>query len=215
MTDLAPTRPSTSPGIRVPRAFLWIFIGLLAVGAAWFFGRSSASSPLENSPEVRFTRDMRAHHEQAVDMSLRLLRRTQDRTLEIFLTDIVLTQQNQIGQMTGWLSVWGRSQNGKDPPMLGMGTSMGMASQSDLQRLSSLPVREAEVLFLQLMHKHHQGGVMMAEELFDHNPNIVAARMAQGILTGQRYELKLIESMLRARNASIPDKLPPMNMTPR
>jgi uncharacterized protein (DUF305 family) len=213
MTDTANTRPIGTPRARIPSGLLWFLLLLIAIAGAWFLGRSSQSAPLENSADVRFTRDMRAHHEQAVDMSLRLLLRTQDQTLKLFLTDIILTQQNQIGQMTGWLSVWDRPQNGKEAPMLGMGTAMGMATQQDVQRLSNLPIEEAEVLFLQLMHKHHQGGVMMAEQLFDQNPNIVVARMAQGIATGQRYELKLIESFLRARNASIPAALPPMKMT--
>ncbi|NJK45334.1 MAG: DUF305 domain-containing protein, partial [Pleurocapsa sp. SU_196_0] len=94
----------------------------------------------------------------------------------------------------------------------GMAQGMGMARQAEVERLSTLPVPQAEILFLQLMHRHHQGGVMMAEQVFETNPQIDVARMAQGIVSGQRLELKIIESFLRQRNASIPATLPPMRM---
>jgi uncharacterized protein (DUF305 family) len=212
MTDATAPRVTPNPRVRLPSALLWLLAFIAALGLGWFLGDSSRGFPLESSAEVRFTRDMRAHHEQAVDMSLRLLERTEDFNLKLFLKDIILTQQNQAGQMTAWLALWGRPQNGSDAPMQGMAQDMGMARQADVERLSTLPVPQAEILFLQLMHRHHQGGVMMAEQVFEANPQIDVARMAQGIVSGQRLELKIIESFLRQRNASIPATLSPMRM---
>lgn len=195
------------------RTLLWLVAVLVAVGLGWFFGRSSTTYPLENSAEVRFARDMRAHHEQAVDMSLRVLGRTSDAELRLFANDILLTQQNQAGQMTAWLALWERPQSGIEAPMAGMAAGMGMASATQVQRISSSsqPAKEAEILFLQLMHRHHQGGIQMAQAVLNDTPRAdVVTRLAQGIISGQRVELQVIESLLRRLGGSVPPALPMM-----
>lgn len=194
------------------RTLPWLAAVLICAGLGWFFGRSSVTYPLETSAEVRFARDMRLHHEQAVDMSLRIVGRISDPELRLFATDILLTQQNQAGQMTAWLALWGRSQSGAEAPMAGMAGSMGMASAVQVQRISSSQsVKEAEILFLQLMHRHHQGGIQMAQAVLDDNPRAdVVTRLAQGIVSGQRVELQVIESILRRLGGSVPPALPPM-----
>jgi uncharacterized protein (DUF305 family) len=195
---------------RVPAVLITVLVATVALGAGWFFGVSSVTPPLEGSPEVVFARDMRFHHEQAVDMSLRILGRTTDREMRLFVTDILLTQQNQVGQMTAWLALWGRPQAGAEPPMAGMGVGMGLATQAQLEEISTLSVKPAEILFLQLMHRHHQGGIMMAQDVLNKNPKPEVARLAAGIVSGQRVELKVIESLLRRFGGEIPQTLPPM-----
>ena len=195
------------------QTLIWLTAIAVAAGLGWFFGSSSITYPLENSAEVRFARDMRAHHEQAVDMSLRVLRRTNDPELRLFATDILLTQQNQAGQMTAWLALWGRPQSGAEAPMAGMASDMGMANAAQVQGISSSQlVKDAELLFLQLMHRHHQGGIQMAQAALSANPrtNDVVTRLAQGIVSGQRVELQVIESLLRRFGGSIPATLAPM-----
>lgn len=195
------------------QTLIWLTAIVVAAGLGWFFGSSSITYPLENSAEVRFARDMRAHHEQAVDMSLRVLRRTNDPELRLFATDILLTQQNQAGQMTAWLALWGRPQSGAEAPMVGMASDMGMANAAQVQGISSSQlVKDAELLFLQLMHRHHQGGIQMAQAALSANPrtNDVVTRLAQGIVSGQRVELQVIESLLRRFGGSIPATLAPM-----
>jgi uncharacterized protein (DUF305 family) len=44
---------------------------------------------------------------QAVEMALVLRDRTSDAELRQFALDILLTQQVPIGQMQGWLAMWG------------------------------------------------------------------------------------------------------------
>ena len=195
------------------QTLIWLTAIAVAAGLGWFFGSSSITYPLENSAEVRFARDMRAHHEQAVDMSLRVLRRINDPELRLFATDILLTQQNQAGQMTAWLALWGRPQSGAEAPMVGMASDMGMANAAQVQGISSSQlVKDAELLFLQLMHRHHQGGIQMAQAALSANPrtNDVVTRLAQGIVSGQRVELQVIESLLRRFGGSIPATLAPM-----
>ena len=195
------------------QTLIWLTAIAVDAGLGWFFGSSSITYPLENSAEVRFARDMRAHHEQAVDMSLRVLGRTSDAELRLFANDILLTQQNQAGQMTAWLALWERPQSGIEAPMAGMAAGMGMASATQVQRISSSsqPAKEAEILFLQLMHRHHQGGIQMAQAVLNDTPRAdVVTRLAQGIISGQRVELQVIESLLRRLGGSVPPALPMM-----
>jgi uncharacterized protein (DUF305 family) len=178
-------------------AGLLVLAVLLSLAAALWLARP----PDEGSPDVAFARDMSYHHQQAVEMALIIRDRTGDPDLRAFATDIVLTQQSQIGQMSGWLEVWGRPLAGEAAPMGGMGLMMGMAAQSDLNALRDLPLAEAEVRFLQLMTLHHQGGVFMAEDLLEARARPVVQRLAQAIVAGQQNEIGLMREMLAARGA--------------
>jgi uncharacterized protein (DUF305 family) len=178
---------------------------LAALGALWL-GRA----PGEGSVEVRFVRDMIAHHEQAVAMALTIRDRTADENLRALATDIILGQQSQIGRMSGWLEQWGRPYAAEGAPMGGMGEMMGMAKQADVNALATLPTAEAEVKFLQLMTTHHQGAVFMAEEVLAARPRPEVARLAEGVLRGQQAEIDLMRELLARRGAEPPPPLQKM-----
>ena len=118
--------------------------------------------PDDTSLEAGFARDMMVHHDQAVAMALLARDRTRDPLIETLTTDIVLTQQNQIGQMLGWLNLWGLPATGAEPPMAWMGHPTegrmpGMASPEEMAALESLSGEAADIAFLRLMIRHHQG----------------------------------------------------------
>jgi uncharacterized protein (DUF305 family) len=165
-------------------------------------------------PDIDFTRDMMAHHGQAVNMAIIARDRSQEPKLRLLALDITLTQQGQIGIMTAWLEQWGQSVGGSTPPMAGMGEMMGMASLKQLNSLKSLPEIEAEISFLQLMIRHHQGGVYMAEDVLATTKNPQVKRLAEGIVAGQSSEIKLMTEMLATRKAVPSPKLERMKMNP-
>ena len=182
--------------------------GLLAALVALWLGRP----PGEGSAEVRFVRDMIAHHEQAVEMALLIRDRTADEALRAFATDIILTQQSQIGRMSGWLDAWGVPFAGAEAPMQGMGQMMGMAAQQDVNALATLPLPEAEVRFLQLMTTHHEGALFMAEDLLAApRPRPEVVRLAEAVLRGQQGEIDLMREMLAMRGAEPPPPLQRMD----
>jgi uncharacterized protein (DUF305 family) len=185
---------------------------VLALGLGFFLGRSSIAPPLENSPEVVFARDMRAHHMQAVDMATRIRDRTSDQKLQILATDMLLTQQNELGQMQAWLDAWGLPLTGRDPPMGGKMEQMGMTSRAEVSSLSIIAVPEAEIKFLQLMIRHHQGGVMMAQNVLTQNPRELVKTLANGIVRGQKIEIDAMTDYLARRGAQPLAPLPPMKM---
>nr|WP_269330181.1 DUF305 domain-containing protein [Kineosporia babensis] len=181
------------------------------------------AKPADNSAAAGFARDMIDHHAQAVDMATIVQRRTQDEDVRYLTTDMALTQSNQMGQMQGWLNVWGLTVGrsgapmewmegheaehelaGLDPediPEAGSSLMPGMATQADVNKLRTLPTGEADVLFLQLMIKHHRGGVSMAQAALKLTDEPVAVNLAQTIVKAQQSEIDLMENMLAERGA--------------
>jgi uncharacterized protein (DUF305 family) len=193
-----------------------LVLGLLAVlllglGVSFYFLINNLRTPRDNSPEVTFTRDMMAHHTQAVEMATLIRDRSNDEELKQLTLDMILTQQNQIGQMQAWLNLWNVPQEGLEPPMGGMGEMMGMAPQGSVNDLTTLPVTGAEISFLQLMIHHHEGGVMMAQDVLKTTQNAVVKRLAESIVASQTGEISSMETLLEKRGAERPERLQPMN----
>ncbi|MDL2343933.1 DUF305 domain-containing protein [Deinococcus sp. MIMF12] len=181
-------------------AFALAAAALLAAALAL---TSRSGTPAESSPEVRFVREMTQHHAQAVDMATRLRGRTQDRTLSSLTLDIVLSQQEQIGQMRGWLTLWGLPWGGK-----GMSAEharmMGMATPEELNQLDTLPVADAEAHFLRLMIRHHQGALAMVEPALGDRIRPEVRTLARQIQATQGGEIRLMEDLLARRGESLP-----------
>lgn len=186
-----------------------ILIGLsLALGALWWLSQP----PGEGDPSVRFARDMSYHHQQAVEMALIVRDRSEDPELRQVLIDMALTQQAQIGQMTGWLETWALPITGPEAPMTGTmvhdgetmtmtPAMMGIQPQAEVNKLAELPVDEAEVLFLQLMIRHHRGAVLMAESVLEQTQRTPVVRLANGVIATQESEIALMQELLADRGA--------------
>src|SRR3712207_1482209 len=201
-------------GGRGLRAVLLAVIGvgllLLGGGLAVALGIGSDPEPTADSVDVGFARDMSAHHLQAVEMANLALERSSDDAVRGLAFDISSTQQNQAGRMQGWLSLWGHSITGGEP-MAWMGSHghdvsadglmPGMATDDDLGRLRSATGQDFDVLFLQLMTRHHQGGVEMAEYAQTNAGEWAVRRLASSIIESQTGETNLMVSMLAERGA--------------
>jgi uncharacterized protein (DUF305 family) len=193
------------------RSVVWLVVAGLVVTAigGYVVGRASdeANAPGEGSVEAGFARDMSAHHSQAVAMAETIRTRTDDEFLALFAADVALTQQSQIGQMRGWLDHWELPPSSLDPPMAWAGhtttTMPGMATPAEFAELRSLPVPDAEVVFLQLMAAHHRGGIEMANAALALPVQPQVARLAEAIVTSQTSELDAINGFLRDRGGQL------------
>ncbi|MFJ6214073.1 DUF305 domain-containing protein [Streptomyces sp. NPDC092296] len=193
-------------------AALALVVGASGGSPASAGGPASISVPADDSADAGFARDMSVHHQQAVDMAFIVRDRTDDAEVRLLAFDIINTQANQRGMMTGWLDQWGLNQTSAAPPMAWMhmdhayrahdGSLMpGMATNTELAKLRSARGKAAEVLFLQLMVEHHKAGVSMAEGYVSLGQNAVEKRLAETIVSGQTSEIKLMTDMLAARGA--------------
>lgn len=192
-----------------------VLILALAASVALLFGLSiflwlSAREPGNNSAEAGFSRDMIVHHSQAVEMAEIVRDRTDNDRIKTLATDIALTQQAQIGQMQGWLNLWGLPVAGPNPAMAWMGMSQegqmtGMADQEEINQLRTLPPDEADRLFLQLMIPHHKAAVPMAEAVLDDTDNPAVEDFANAVVASQQAEIETMQDMLRQMGASVPE----------
>lgn len=172
--------------------------------------------PGAESVDVGFSQDMSVHHRQAVLMA-GIARDRTDGVLGTLAFDIDTTQQGQIGWMQGWLSLWDASPTPTGNHMRWMpatgehaqhgsgsdGVAMmpGMATEAELQRLREASGRAFEVLFLQLMLRHHQGGVPMLEYAAEHAEVPQVRSLASNMLDSQLGEAEYLSGLLADRDA--------------
>jgi len=197
----------------------WSRIGALVaaalVGAVTVFcltpGPRSVAPPL-TATDVGFAQDMSAHHHQAVIMSDMV---AADAAPEVHaLADqIKFSQLREIGQMTGWLQIadapvvsphpmaWMMADAGHH--MAGGEMAMpGMASPADLTRLQRAIGRANEILFLQLMTRHHQGGIDMAAYAVQHTTRNAVHQTAVDMTDEQSQEIILMAHLLEQRGSA-------------
>ena len=212
---MAPPRSDVVRRLAVPAAGLVLLVAGMAAG--WLIA-SRRAAPGEDSAEAGFARDMATHHAQAVDMSFTVLDKSADRELRTLASDIIVTQSTQRGIFMGWLQQWRLPQASARPRMAWMpghapianGSVLmhGMATETELQRLRDANGVDAEILFLQLMIRHHEGGIVMARALLELTRRRELIQMATSIEDGQRVEIAHMRAMLDARDASIVTLVP-------
>ena len=171
-------------------------------------------APGEGSAEAGFARDMSEHHAQAVQMAEISLRRTENEQIRVLATDILLAQQNQIGQMQGWLAVWGLPPTGPEPSMSLMGHPTEglmprMATPEEISALETLPPAEADEQFLRLMIPHHRAAIPMAEAVLEETGHPEVEQLASAIAASQEGEIQIMQDLLESRDAAPPEPEPP------
>jgi len=194
-------------GTRKMTAIIGIIVMVLVLAAgAILYATLRETTPGDDSAEAGFLRDMQVHHDQAVVMADTIRFRTDDDQIYAMATDIAFSQTSQIGSMKGFLDLWNLNPTGKDPAMAWMGhptTGLmpGMATPEQVEQLSSLPVEEAEVLFMQLMNRHHFAGIEMAEAIIERSDQEDVVELAESMVRTQSAEVEIMNQMLVEREA--------------
>lgn len=200
--------------MKAPR-WLWVVVtvGLAALTIAAFqFGRLSVTPPRPSATDVGFSRDMAVHHMQAVRMSELLRERGEDAELRTIGVDMVLTQTHQVGQMQGWLALWGEPLATAEPPMRWMSghahhaadePMAGMATEAELAALEASRGPDADRRYLTLMIDHHLGGVMMADYAVQHAGEPAVRELADSMVRSQGAELETLTRFLDAKGGPL------------
>lgn len=203
----------TSRGWRIGLGAL-VAAGLVAIGGAGavILGLGGNEYPVAESVDAGFARDMSVHHRQAVLMAGLARDRSTDPAVGLIAFDIETVQLAQVGQMQGWLSLWGLSQSTGEPMSWmdghdheGMGAvgedglMPGMASAQELDDLRAAEGTGFDVLFLQLMIRHHQAGTQMANYAADRAQVDALRTLARSMAETQSAEIGTLTDMLTAR----------------
>jgi len=73
--------------------------------------------------------------------------------------------------------------------------AMGMASEEEIAALQAATGQEADCLFLELMIRHHEGAVPMADAIIDLGSEPRVLQVAGAISAGQTAEIDAMKSM--------------------
>jgi uncharacterized protein (DUF305 family) len=194
-------------------------VGLLLLGAAGGLligmpGSTEPSVPSTGSVDVGFAQDMTVHHQQAVTMASWERDHTTDPVLHQLAADIEATQTSQIGRMQGWLELWDApslptgghmawmsepSHDHTPAPGGGVATMPGMASDEDLAALRAATGPQLDVLFLQLMLRHHEGGAGMLSYGAERAAEPQVRNLAAQMLRSQSAESAYLRQLLAER----------------
>ncbi|MFG1720737.1 DUF305 domain-containing protein [Micromonospora chalcea] len=189
----------------LPAVVAALVVGLL-LGYAGGLLTPTLTRPGENSAEAGFARDMTAHHNQAVAMGLLAFSQGQDPEVRQVGVDIATGQQGEIGTMQTWLRSWKLDPTGEQAPMAWMsdggglvknGLMPGMATPEEMAKLRSASGREFDVLFLQMMIRHHIGGVHMIDGILDQGRDDDVLAVAQVMKNTQQNDLTNLSAALK------------------
>ncbi|MBM6403274.1 DUF305 domain-containing protein [Phycicoccus sp. CSK15P-2] len=196
-----------SAAVLVGTAVAALVIG--ALGAVLVLRGTDGSSVPDTGVDAGFARDMQTHHRQAVEMGFLVRDRTDDPAVRTLAFDIITSQQQQAGQMYGWLVQWDLPQTGPRAPMAWVGGEHaahgeadempGMATDAQLDELRAARGVAAERIFLRLMIAHHEGGVDMAKAALADATTDEVRTLADAIDRAQTTEITLMETMLADR----------------
>ena len=202
-------------GRRTPLLLAAVLAAVLVVGVAAgvVVGRVTAPASSDSSTstarggpsavDIGFSQDMAVHHQQALLMAT--LAQTRARPAVRSIAEAILGGQSQeLGAFRGWLRLWGEP--AVDPhPMMWMANAPmsshsmpGMATAQQLTHLAMRQGRSFDVLFLQLMIRHHQGGILMADDARRHATLAPVRAAAAAVIAEQTEDLATMRALLRA-----------------
>ncbi len=200
---------------------LVLVVSLVSNGLLWWQARDARGALAELKPhtiDIRFSQFMGIHHQQAIALS-QLMLDGKPTGLAGIARKIAGSQLRELGEMQGWLKLWGRPLNpdlddmtwmllGQQPYdeellqyLIDCGNAPegmpGLATQEQLQQLRQLPGGlERDRLFLRLMLVHHEGGLPMAHFAAREAHLAPVRRLAGQIVLEQSREIQQLRSML-------------------
>lgn len=196
---------------------------LLGATAGMLIGvpRTATPTPAAESVDVGFCQDMSAHHEQAVEMAGWVRDHSTDPLIRGIAHDIESNQTEEIGRMQGWLAMWGAPPAASGPymawmaaeptghvhglasvPTGGVAVMPGMASPDELRALKTASGPQLDMLFLQLMLRHHEGGAPMLSYAAQHAEVPVVRALAGQMASAQASETETLRTILTERGGS-------------
>lgn len=152
---------------------------------------NNGSSNLSGA-DIMFLEMMIPHHQQAIDMSIVAIAKSQDSELIALATDIKEGQSAEIIKMESWLD-----QANADTGMEhSMGDSMGgMLTDAELSDLNAATGKNFDLLWLKGMADHHDGAIHMSQMIEDAE-NSEIKRFGENIVSVQSAQIEQMKAMI-------------------
>ena len=146
------------------------------------------------------------HHAQAVEMTALIESQTENKDLRLLGARISKSQSGEIKFMKRWLEARGEPASPPQHEMPGHDMSShhhmlmpGMLTPKQMDALKEAKGAEFDRLFLTGMIQHHNGALIMVEDLFDTagaGQDAELFNFATDVDSGQRAEIKIMQTML-------------------
>lgn len=166
----------------------WALAALLAL-AVVPESRANGPAPTRSQAnfEVRFMTMMIDHHAMAVGMAMICTNKAVHAELHQLCENIIATQSAEIDEMQSWLQQWyGLTHEPEMKP----------GDEKMMQRLASMSGADFEIMFLEMMIRHHHKAVVRARECEKkaYHPELIA--LCNNIETSQTAEIQEMQSWL-------------------
>jgi uncharacterized protein (DUF305 family) len=157
------------------------------------------SPPAHNGADTAFMQRMIPHHAQALEMTALVEGRSQSADVPLLAERIEISQRDEIAQMQRWLTDRGLAVPTPHANHPGHDTLMpGMLNDHQLAQLEQARGAEFDRLFLQLMIRHHEGALVMVQELYASGGGLEPAsdRFAREVNADQNIEINRMRDIL-------------------
>jgi uncharacterized protein (DUF305 family) len=173
-------------------------------------GAGTASSPAAsdsaragaefNSADVDFATGMIPHHRQAIEMAEMATNEATDDEVTKLATQIKVAQDPEIEALSGMLEDWGKPVPAAGDGVAGHGghdgSMPGMMSEDEMGNLSEATGTEFDRMWAEMMIRHHEGAVEMAQTEMADGKNPEARELAQAVIDGQTAEIADLKAIL-------------------
>jgi uncharacterized protein (DUF305 family) len=178
-------------------------LATLTVGCAPVSGQqppAEAPRPRAGDADAAFMQGMIVHHQQALEMVALVPERAARDDIRMIAGRIQVSQQDEIAMMHGWLQSHGHAaEDAHHAHGAGHAEMPGMAAPEEMARLAASTGAGFDRLFLELMIRHHQGALVMVEQLFaaggGQESQVYA--IASEVDADQRMEIDRMRAMLQ------------------
>jgi uncharacterized protein (DUF305 family) len=150
--------------------------------------------PKDDSFDLRFIDAMIPHHEGAIVMAQTVLQNSQRPELRQLAQSIIAAQQQEIQQMQAWRKAW--YPNASSEPMMydtEMGHMMPMTDSVKTMMMMKVDLGAADdqfdLRFLDAMIPHHEGAVLMAQQVLQGSDRPELRILAENIISSQQQEI--------------------------
>lgn len=173
------------------------FVSLVSIALLALTGCAEGDVPESasyNDADLKFVEQMIPHHQQAVDMSSLAEERAEDPRISRLASDIGFIQSIELEELRGWLLDWGISEGSDDHE--NHGEMSGMLTDAELQSLEATVGLDFDLLWAQLMLKHHEGAIAAAQTLLQDGKSEDVRFFAESLIQTQSAELEELQAII-------------------
>jgi uncharacterized protein (DUF305 family) len=159
--------------------------------------------PANEEFDLRFIDAMIPHHEGAVVMAKEVLQKSKRPEIKKLANEIIEAQAKEIAQMKAWRTAW-YPQAPSQPVAwhAEMNHSMTMTQDQVKSMMMSMDLGKADaefdLRFINAMIPHHEGAVVMAQDVLQKSKRPEIQQLAKDIITSQEAEIAQMKQWRKA-----------------